>query len=299
MARLAHVATARQAQLKDGRRLGFVEYGDPNGHPVMLFHDVWGNRDLRHPDDAILKQLGIRLIGMDRAGYGMSSRRHNRSLMDIVDDTMLLANALKLERFGVLGYSAGAPYALACAYRFPQVVSHCAVVASLPPMDDPQGFEAIHPMYARLFQLAQGMEPVFRLFMRGFFWMDSRRAPQHYIAERALSMAEVDRDIVKNPLVFKMLVDMWGDIRKSGSDGFVDEMVTLVKPWGFALQSVQPSVDIWWGEADTFCAPHVGKRMDALLPNSTLHLEPKAGHFIIFSHWQAILSRFVKSPREA
>ena len=49
MPKLAQVATARQAQLKDGRRLGFAEFGDPSGTPVVMFHDLWGNRILRHP----------------------------------------------------------------------------------------------------------------------------------------------------------------------------------------------------------------------------------------------------------
>jgi len=294
MAKLAQVATARQAQLKDGRRLGFVEFGDPQGKPVILLHDLWGNRNLRHPDDTVLKQLGVRLIGVDRPGYGMSTRKPNRSFMDVVDDIMLLSKALKLNQFAVLGYSAGAPYALACAYRFPQIVTRCAIVSSLPPMDDPQGFHAINSNYARLFQLAQGMETFYRLLMKGFFWIDGRRPPQQYVAELGVSMPELDQQILRNMQVFQQRVDMWDDIRRNGSDCFVDEMVTLVKSWGFKLESVQTPVDIWWGEGDTFCAPMVGQRMADYLPNATLHLEPQTGHFILFSHWQAILSTLIQ-----
>lgn len=289
MAKLAQIATARQAQLKDGRKLGFMEVGDPTGKPVILFHDLWGNRNLRHPDDGILKKLGIRLIGVDRPGYGMSTPKPNRSLMDTVDDTMLLAKALKLNQFAVMGYSGGAPYALACAYRFPQIVTRCAIIGSLPPMDDPQGFKAINSNYARLFQLAQGMETFFRPMMKGFFWIDSRRDPYRYIAELIISMPDVDQQIMTNPELFKLRADMWDDIRRNGSDTFTDEMITLVKSWGFQLQSVQTPVDVWWGEQDTFCAPLIGQRMAEFLPNATLYLEPQTGHLILFSHWQNIL----------
>ena len=89
--------------------------------------------------------------------------------MDVVDDVMLLSKALKLDRFAVLGFSAGGPYALACAYRFPQIVTRCAVVAPLPPLDHTQGFRALHPFYGRLFQLASGNESFFRLLMRGLY----------------------------------------------------------------------------------------------------------------------------------
>ena len=295
MAKLAQVATARQAQLKDGRRLGFAEYGDPSGRPVFLFHDLWGNRTLRHPDDNMLKQMGIRLIGFDRPGYGMSTRKPNHNFMDVVDDTMMLAKGLNINQFSVLGYSAGAPYALACAYRFPEIVTRCAIVSSLPPMDDLQGFQAVNANYARLFQLAQNMEPAFRLLMRGFFWFDARREPDYYVKELTDSMPVVDKTIMNNPIMFNNRRAMWDDIRQNGSDAFVDEMTTLVKSWGFRLQSVTVPVDIWWGESDTMSAPIVGKRMAEFIPNSTLHLEPRAGHLILFSHWQAILESLIKS----
>lgn len=289
MVKLAQVATARQAQLKDGRRLGFAEYGDPSGKPVFLFHDLWGNRTLRHPDDSILSRLGIRLIGIDRPGFGLSTRKPGRSLMDVVDDIMLLSKALKIDHFAVLGYSAGGPYALAAAYRFPAIVTRCAVVCSLPPMDHAQGFQAVHGYYSRLFQLASGMESFFRLLMRGFFWLDSQREAAQHIREFAAAMPKADQQVLRELGVYSRRRDMWDEIRRGGSDAFADEMVTLVKSWGFRLQSIRIPVDIWWGELDAFSAPLVGKRMQTFIPNASLRLEPQAGHLILFSHWQAIL----------
>ncbi len=295
MVKLAQVATARQAQLKDGRRLGFAEYGDPAGKPVFLFHDLWGNRTLRHPDDSILSRLGIRLIGIDRPGFGLSTRKPGRGLMDVVDDIMLLSKALKIDHFAVLGYSAGGPYALAAAYRFPEIVTRCAVVCSLPPMDNAQGFQAVHGYYSRLFQLASGMESFFRLLLRGFFWLDSQREAAQYIREFAAAMSKADQQVLRELGVYSRRRDMWDEIRRGGSDAFADEMVTLVQSWGFRLQSIRIPVDIWWGELDAFSAPLVGKRMQTFIPNASLHLEPQAGHLILFSHWQAILEALTAS----
>ena len=295
MPRLAQVATARQAQLQDGRRLGFAQFGDADGQPIIFFHDLWGNRNLRHPDDSILARLGIRLIGVDRPGYGMSTRKSGRSLMDVVDDVMLLSKAMKLERFSVLGFSAGGPYALACAYRFPRIVRRCAIVAPLPPMDHEQGFRAVHPFYGRMFQLAGGNESFFRLLMRGFFWFDGQRGPDQFIKELGGLMSTADQAVLSNINLFNSRRDIWGEIRSGGSDRLADEMVTLTKPWGFRLQSISVPVDIWWGEADGFCAPAVGERMAAMIPNAQYRLEPQAGHFMLFSHWQAILQQLVAS----
>ncbi len=289
MPKLAQVATARQAQLKDGRRLGFAEFGDPSGKPVILFHDLWGNRTLRHPDDSILKSCGIRLIGVDRPGYGLSTRKPKRGLMDVVDDIMLLSKALKLEQFAVLGYSAGGPYALACAYRFPEIVRRCAVVSSLPPMDNPQAFHSINGYYSRMFQLANGMEPFLRLLLRGFFQLDAKRDSAQYMRELAASLSISDQEILSNLEFFNLRRQMWEELRRSGSEVVADEMVSLIKPWGFHLQSIRVPVNVWWGEADTFVNPYVGKRMASLMPSASLRQEPEAGHLILFSHWQAIL----------
>ena len=293
MARLAKVATARQAQLQDGRRLGFAEFGAADGFPVIAFHDLWGNRNIRHPDDAILARLGVRLIGVDRPGYGMSSRKSGRSLMDVVDDVMLLSKALKLERFAVLGSSAGGPYALACAYRFPQIVRRCAVVAPLPPLDHRRGFAAIHPVYGRLFQLASGNEAFFRLLMRGFFLFDGQRGADQFIRELGGLLSPADQQTLSNINLFSLRRDAWEEVRGGGSDNLVDEMMTLTRSWGFRLESIEAPVDIWWGEADAFCAPGVGKRMTEMIPKAQFRLEPQAGHFMLYSHWQAILQGLV------
>ncbi len=295
MARLAQVATVRQAQLQDGRRLGFAQFGDAEGLPVIAFHDLWGNRNMRHPDDAILARLGIRLIGVDRPGYGMSTRNNGRSLMDVVDDVMLLSKALKLDQFAVLGFSAGGPYALACAYRFPQIARRCAVVAPFPPLDHAQGFRALHPLYGRLLQLAGGNETFFRLLMRGFFWFDGQRGAEQYIRELGGLLSPADQKVLSNINLFNSRREIWEEIRSGGSDNLVDEMSTLTKPWGFRLQSIEIPVDIWWGEADVFCAPGVGERMAGMIPNAKFRLEPLAGHFMLYSHWQSILQQLIAS----
>lgn len=293
MPKLAQVATARQAQLKDGRRLGFAEFGDPAGEPVLIFHDLWGNRMLRHPDDSLLTRLGVRLIGVDRPGYGMSARKPGRSLMDVVDDVMLLSKALKLERFSVLGYSAGGPYALACAYRFPEIVRRCAIVSSMPPLDNPKGFEAVRSFYGFMLKMAAEREHFFRGLLRALFIVDAQRDSAQYMRELAATLSRADQEVFGNLDFFSLRRAMWQEIRDNGSDAAADEFLCLVKAWGFHLQSIRVPVDIWWGEADNFCSPVIGRRMAELILNSRLRMEAASGHLVLFTHWQAILEQLI------
>jgi len=100
-------------QLRDGRRLGYVEYGAPEGQPLFYFHGHPGSRFEAGFLAAQAKQLGIHLIGVDRPGMGLSTYKAGWRFLDWPDDVAELADGLQLSRFAVCGFSGGGPYALA------------------------------------------------------------------------------------------------------------------------------------------------------------------------------------------
>jgi pimeloyl-ACP methyl ester carboxylesterase len=53
----------------DGRRVGWAEWGDPHGQPVLFLHRNPGSR-LLDPDSTATASTGTRLITIDRPGYG-------------------------------------------------------------------------------------------------------------------------------------------------------------------------------------------------------------------------------------
>src|SRR5918996_1163589 len=83
--------------------------------------------------DAAVAALGIRYVVVDRPAFGDSDPHPGRTVADFARDVEQLADALGLWRFGVVGVSAGAPYALACAWAMPDRVAATAAVSSLPP----------------------------------------------------------------------------------------------------------------------------------------------------------------------
>ena len=50
------------------RKLGYAEFGDPAGQPVVFLHGWCGSRLTRHPDDQLTASLRVRLITVDRPG---------------------------------------------------------------------------------------------------------------------------------------------------------------------------------------------------------------------------------------
>src|SRR5215467_679630 len=108
--------------LKDGRSLGYAEYGDPNGTPIVLFHGMPGSRLVGKMFDQVAQAQQARLLVADRPGYATSSALRHGSLLGFVNDVSALAETLQVDRFAVLGISGGAPFALACAAKIPQRV---------------------------------------------------------------------------------------------------------------------------------------------------------------------------------
>ena len=66
--------TDRFVRLRDGRRLGFTEYGDPAGFPVVNCHGGLACRLDVAAADGVARDASIRLISPDRPGIGLSIR---------------------------------------------------------------------------------------------------------------------------------------------------------------------------------------------------------------------------------
>ncbi|HKJ31060.1 MAG TPA: alpha/beta hydrolase, partial [Balneolales bacterium] len=107
-------------KLKDGRHLGFSDYGKPDGIPLFLFHGTPGSRVFKRFENASwIKKYGMRVITPERPGYGLSDPAPERTIKDWASDVEELADFLDLDRFHVTGGSGGGPYVLACAIHSP------------------------------------------------------------------------------------------------------------------------------------------------------------------------------------
>src|SRR3954465_14232198 len=125
----------RTIRLRDGRRLGYAEWGGLGGPPVLYFHGWPGSRLEGRLADEAARGEGVRLIALDRPGMGLSDYQPRRRLVDWPDDVLQLATALGLERFAVLGISGGGPYAAVCAWKLPEQLTRAEIVSSLAPLD--------------------------------------------------------------------------------------------------------------------------------------------------------------------
>jgi pimeloyl-ACP methyl ester carboxylesterase len=273
-------------QLRDGRRLGYAELGDTRGMPLLHFHGFPGSRYEGLLMDKTAKKRGIHLITPDRPGEGLSTFKSGRKITDWPQDVLELADALKLDKFAILGISGGGPYALACARKIPERLTSATVIAGMGPLDSPDATKGMKAENVYLFDLAR--KSPWKLYP--IFWMEKITWNEKTLTKMLSNIPEVDRKIVfDEPDFLKGMLDAGKEAYIQGVRGVVHEAILYAKPWGFALNEIQMKVHLWQGEADINVPPSMGYYQARALPNCAAHFIPGEGHYSLpFRHLEEI-----------
>jgi hypothetical protein len=289
---------ARSIPLRDGRRLGWDDTGDPAGIPVLWFHGFGATRLVRHPDESIATARGIRLISVDRPGIGLSTRRPGRVVRDFADDIETLADRLGLATFAIVAWSGGGPYALACASAMPDRVRAVGLVSPAAPIAGRHVGPYRTPFW-RVTAAAAAVAPwVIHAGMRKWAY-DQRRDPAGHLDGAIATMPERDRVILSRPELRAMMLANTPEVYRQGAAGLGDEAVAIARPWGFDPSSVRAPVRIWHGEEDRAVPSAMGRYLVGRLPNVRATFLPGEAHHVFLERWDEILAEVVRLAREA
>ncbi|HEX7222741.1 MAG TPA: alpha/beta fold hydrolase, partial [Candidatus Limnocylindrales bacterium] len=276
--------------LADGRDVTVAEWGPEDGKPVFLLHGQPGSRCFC-PDRAATHRAGVRLIAFDRPGYGGSTPRPGRRILDGVDDLAEIATLLGLERFGVVGWSSGGPYALAAAARIPERLTGVAVVAGEGPSHEaPELLDDLSEVMRERVERARRGDPAVGAEI------EERIAPLVESPEAILPAPSdsgpqnVDARLVADTGYRTAMIAMFEEAYRQGTAGWRDDWVASYTPWGFRLADVMGPVNVWWGDADRLTPrPHTDALIAGLGGRARLHVVPDAGHSLAATHWAEIL----------
>lgn len=275
--------------LPDGRRLGFAEYGDPDGVPVMLFHGSYGCRTQRHPDDALTRACGVRLIVPERPGFGMSCAHDRRTFLDWTRDVSCLADQLRLGRFAVIGYGMGGSYACACAFAIGQRLSGVALVNSLAPFLSLSEYHNVMLWEKLLFALARQTPSLFARFaqltLKGVL-----NNTEWYFERLPDYLDECDLRVLRDENIAASFRQMIAEAGRNSVLGFVQDMVMVTHDWGFDPARIEIPVHVWQGKASTYVPFPMGERLARLIPKSIPRFFENEGHFVLYSHWRELLT---------
>jgi pimeloyl-ACP methyl ester carboxylesterase len=279
----------RTLRLQDGRLLGYSIYGDPGGRPVFYFHGFPGSRLEARLADRVAARLGVRLIAVDRPGFGLSDFKPRRTIFDWPDDVTTIADHLGLARFATVGVSGGGPYAAACALRIPQRLTAAAIVCGLGPPDTPNGTDRMVRNNRLTLLLGRHLPWLASMFLRCSAYQ-LRRNPERMLRRIIGALPDADKAVVARPEIKTAIRDNIVEAFRRGSSGAACELSLYTRPWGFLLKDIALRVDLWHGEEDRSVPPTMGRYQALAMPNCRATFCPREGHFsLAINHMEAIL----------
>lgn len=278
-------------RIADGRVVAVAEWGDPAGVPVVSLHGTPGGRISYGHEPGVYARLGIRRITLDRPGYGESTRLPGRSVADIVPDVAAVADALGMDRFGVMGGSGGGPHALACAALLPDRVLRCVAAVSPAPWDlvDFDPLAGMNAGNVEEFTAAMAGEAAHRPIAEreAATSLERLRSGRADWLGDSYEMAESDQAELARDLAAAL--DDMEHALAPGVDGWVDDVLAMVKPWGVDLAAIRCPVRVEYGRSDTFVPPANGDWLVAHIPGAMASITD-AGHLPSDQRFEEVLN---------
>jgi pimeloyl-ACP methyl ester carboxylesterase len=275
--------TQQRFQLPDGRYLGYAGYGDARGRPVFYFHGFPGSRlEARLAGQAAVS-YGIRLIAVDRPGYGLSDARRHRTLLDWAQDTVHLADFLGIGRFSVVGVSGGGPYAAACAFKISHRLDKVAIVCGLGPVVPRSVRYSAADLTVNGLLLA-GRFPIFAQLPFAAAALMYRKHPQLMLVLISRRVAQCDRRALQIPELHQLLCDSFREAFRCSLLGPARDLVLYGRDWGFDLHDIHVPTRLWHGEKDAVVPPAMAHRLADEIPTCRALFYPEDGHFSIIAN---------------
>ncbi|MFF0776281.1 alpha/beta fold hydrolase [Nonomuraea wenchangensis] len=262
-----------ESVLPDGRRLARAEWGPATGTPVVLCPGAGTSRWLGF-GAGVVDELGVRLISLDRPGLGSSDPDPGRTLTSWAADVA----ALGLDEPRVVGFSQGAPFALACAF-FPGV-RRVAVVSGA---DEVATMTEVLPGHFRELVETVAADPA---AAEKFF---SSLTPDALWDMIVPNSPAVDREIYERPDFARAYRRAMSEAFAQGPAGYARDSVLAMSPWPFPLAEVPVPVDLWYGDLDLHHSPDQGFTLSRRIRGARRHLIPGAGGSLLWTHAEPIL----------
>jgi pimeloyl-ACP methyl ester carboxylesterase len=263
----------------DGRTLDAYAEG-PEGAVPLLFHNgTPSTGQLFRPFVEATSKRNLRMVSFSRAGYGSSTPGPGRSVADVATDVAAVLDHQGADRFYTLGWSGGGPHALACAALLPDRLIAAATVGGIAPygvrgldwlagmgQENIAGFSAALAGEEPLRKLLAVVAPPFATV-----------TGDDMAARLGNLVSEVDRSAITGEAA-AWLAEVFRESVRNGIEGWVEDELAFVRPWGFDVGDIKVPVAVWQGAQDRFTPYAHGEWLASRIPGAHPHLLADQGH---------------------
>jgi pimeloyl-ACP methyl ester carboxylesterase len=282
----------------EGRRVGFRRYGADTEPSLLYLHGCPGSRaEVRLYELDLLQELGIGVVAVDRAGYGLTDPADDWDVLARVRDAIAVTDAMGMSTFALQGTSAGGTYALAVAATVPDRVRAVILAGGQGRLDTDWAFDDMPPDFAEGWRQElndpDGSRTRFDAEMLEF-----RNAPDIVGAwlDMTSHMTDDERAFVAS--VGNALIEDTLEATRQGGMGYWLDGQTRGRPWPFAVATIQAPIHVFHGDRDGWNPLLALQRSLAGAPHVHEHIYPGGDHL---SPWttkerRSAMLREVRAP---
>ncbi len=261
-----------------GRSVGVAEFGDPGGTAVLWCHGGPGSRLEARWLDRPAADAGLRIIGVDRPGYGLSDPRPGRSINDAIDDVFLVADRLGIDRFATVGVSTGGAYALGAAALAPERVLAVVACGAMTDMSWAPGRATMHHSHVGAVWDATDRDAAIAAAIEAYGDNGSKMLG----GGMAPVLAELDARLFADPAWMAPAMEGFGQMFTFGLEGYADDRIADSPGWAsFDVTRISCPVSVLHGTEDKLVAVIQAEHTAAVVPGAELVLMNGHGHFSI------------------
>jgi pimeloyl-ACP methyl ester carboxylesterase len=267
--------------LRDGRTLHVYDGGDANGRVIVEHHGTPGSGLPYPPDLEIARERNLRVIRYDRAGYGGSTPKPGRLVVDVVADIEDALDTLEVGEYASLGGSGGCPHSLACGARSERCRAAGAIAAPTP-----------YPAEGLDWMAGMGQDNIDEFGAA----LEGPEKLEPYLEDQAAKTKAASPEQIKDvmasllpPVDAAVLTGDRAEHWKRSSDrslaqgiaGWRDDDIAFTKPWGFELSEIRVPTLLWQGVQDLMVPVAHARWLAERIPGVEAHISEEDGHLSI------------------
>lgn len=263
--------------------------GDPSGTPVVLVHGTPDTRLARHPDPSIAAALGVRLIAVDRPGFGHTTVDLEATPLAFAADVAALLDHLEIASAHLLAWSAGTIWAVGVAAAAPTRVRSVTAVGGLAPFEaftDPTVREGAGDARVGMIETAEELGATVAAEMIAPLLVPDPATPATALEHRGEAG---DVALFAVPGADIQMAAAICDAVRAGPAGLVRDVTVQLGPSGVDLGAIDVPTRFVTGADDTVCPPAFAHWFAAQIPGADAEIVPDAGHGLLLTHWHDLL----------
>jgi pimeloyl-ACP methyl ester carboxylesterase len=269
-------------RLPDGRHLDVTTSGPAEGIPLLFHHGTPASMIQLRAIQRAAHERGLRMVTFSRAGYGDSTRLPGRTVASVAEDAIAVLDHIGATRCLTMGWSGGGPHALATAALLPSRVAGALVIAGVAPYDA-EGLDFLAGMgegNIEEFGAAARGESVLRPMLEAEAPVLRRGDATALLEGMSTLLPAADRAVLTDEFGADLAASMSEGIRV-GVDGWLDDDLAFVRPWGFDLTTITVPTFLWQGNEDLMVPFAHGRWLADHVPGVRAHLEDGEGHLSV------------------